>query len=437
MNKIYIDYDNGRKYYAYTYKNDKVHLTPLTQEEIMAVLRTMAKGNYTRIENRKNSSEISYSNNLSIVIDNVKVFTKTGKYDLIFEELLKELTSGELKRYAKTLPSKYIPKVNRKRRMPKKLQVLAGSLSFVAMLSLASSFLSKDKAKVTTEEQIISELQTSTKASQSDLESLLTYENNNSLDNDTSLEEQEIIEDSSDTIQVELAFDDMTASGKLEQTIELCSPYLDEWIERYGLPKDLTYALVSQEYGLLDCSINSGGACGPMQLQVSSFHNDNAIEYCKIPVYENGEFTGEYDEFYIADARRLDDPRLEGKNYLVMQDLEDNFQIGCAIFRRCIDRYENIFMAVDAYNKGLYAMSNVCDESTLEHYKTDFTDFSWTKLIPEAYGEQYGDKDYIWHVLRYLDTDTRGEANIEYFYQGELIRVDLTNTNVYNNELAR
>ena len=120
-----------------------------------------------------------------------------------------------------------------------------------------------------------------------------------------------------------------------------------------------------------------------------------------------------------------------------MQDLEDNFQIGCAIFRRCIDRYENIFMAVDAYNKGLYAMSNVCDESTLEHYKTDFTDFSWTKLIPEAYGEQYGDKDYIWHVLRYLDTNTRGEANIEYFYQGELIRVDLTNTNVYNNELAR
>lgn len=437
MSKIYIDYDNERKYYAYVYKNDKVHLTPLTKEEIMNVLRVMATSNYTKIQNTKNASEISYPNNLSIVIDNVKVFTKTGMHDLIFEKLLQEITSSELKNYKSKLPPQYIPKVNRKKRMPNKLQVLAGSLSFVAMISLASSFLNKDKAQDLTKEQIVNELQTNQKANQSELENLITYENNTPINSDQTLESQEIIEDESDAIKVELAFDDMTANGKLEQTIELCSPYLDEWIERYGLPKDLTYALVSQEYGLLDCSINSGGACGPMQLQVSSFHNDNAIEYCQIPVYENGQFTGEYDEFYIADARRLDDPRLEGKNYLVMQNLEDNFQIGCAIFRRCIDKYKNIFMAVDAYNKGLYAMSSVCSKDALEHYKNDFTDFSWTKLIPEAYGEQYGDKDYIWHVLRYLDTSARGVSNIEYFYQGEAIKVDLTNTNVYNNDLVR
>ena len=147
--------------------------------------------------------------------------------------------------------------------------------------------------------------------------------------------------------------------------------------------------------------------------------------------------TGEYDEFYVADARHLDDPRLEGKNYLVMQNLEDNFRIGCAQLRRCIDKYENIFIAVDAYNKGLYAMSNVCSEENLNYYQNNFEDFSWVNLIPSHYGENYGDKDYIWHVLRYLDTDVRGEANIEYFYGSELIKVDLTNTNVYNNELKR
>ena len=224
---------------------------------------------------------------------------------------------------------------------------------------------------------------------------------------------------------------------QLEQTKELCSPYLDYWIERYGLPKDLTYALVSQEYGLLDCTINSSGACGPMQLQVASFHNDNAIEKIKVAVYNNGVPTGEYDEFYVADERKLDDPRLAGQNYLVMQNLEDNFRIGCAQLRRCIDKYKNIFLAIDAYNKGMYAFSSSCDDASLAYYKEHPEDFSWTNIIPNHFGENYGDKDYIWHVLRYLDTDTRGEANIEYNYEGELIKIDLTNTNVYNSELKR
>lgn len=120
-----------------------------------------------------------------------------------------------------------------------------------------------------------------------------------------------------------------------------------------------------------------------------------------------------------------------------MQNLEDNFQIGCAVLRRCIDRYKNIFIAVDAYNKGLYCLSNCCTEEQLEHYKNDFTDFSWLNMITNAKGTNYGDPNYIWNVLRYLDTGTRGEADIQYYYGDELINVDLTNTNVYNNEFKR
>ena len=271
------------------------------------------------------------------------------------------------------------------------------------------------------------------------------YQASNPKAQDMSITDNEIAYDTSnekqttkgEEVSVEFAFDDATANGKLEQTIANCSPYLNKWIERYGLPKDLTYALVCQEYGRLDCTINSGGACGPMQLQVEAFHNDNAIEYLQVPVYENGKLTGEYDEFYVADERKLDDPRLVGQNYLVMQNLENNFQIGCAQLRRCIDKYKNIFLAVDAYNKGLYAMSSACSEEELAHYENDFNDFSWTNIIPSVYGENYGDKNYLWNVLRFLDTGTRGEADIEYYYNGELISIDLTNTNVYNNDLVR
>ena len=82
-------------------------------------------------------------------------------------------------------------------------------------------------------------------------------------------------------------------------------------------------------------------------------------------------------------------------------------------------------------------MSSACSEEELAHYENDFNDFSWTSIIPSVYGENYGDKNYIWNVLRFLDTGTRGEADIKYYYNDELISIDLTNTNVYNNDLVR
>ena len=424
MNKFYINDSNGRKYYAYKYERDEVKYIGLGGKDVSMLLSSITQDKIKSIRDRDEYMEIVFESGFTLIVDNLKIFNPhKDHHDKYFQALLIKIKSfiekETLKRYKETLPPNHIPKVNRtrKKEVPTR-RIIAGALSLALTASLIAGLINKEmaKAKDLVPEESISISYT-----------LPTTENNEIV--------VEEVEDNS--IKVDLAFPDETANGKLEQTIELCAPYLDEWIERYGLPKDLTYALVSQEYGLLDCTINAGGACGPMQLQVSSFHNDNAIEYVKVPVYENGEFTGEYDEFYVADVRHLDDPRLEGKNYLVMQNLEDNFRIGCAQLRRCIDKYENIFIAVDAYNKGLYAMSNVCIEETLNHYQNNFEDFSWVNLIPSHYGENYGDKDYIWHVLRYLDTDVRGEANIEYFYGSELIKVDLTNTNVYNNELKR
>lgn len=429
MSKIYIDYKDGRKFYAYSHKDDKISFIPLSPREIDIVLKTILNGNLSKVLDKQHSTEIFY-HNMSIIIDNVNVFAQSqDRYDAVFQKLLKEITSDMvMTKYRKTLPSNYTPKVNRRKKIGKKLQVIAGSLSFVTLLSLTSGLWVRTKTSsklMDNSNQIATTMSTLPEEVLKATDGLIIYD-------DLVFNQQ-----TDSAVNVQLAFADETESGKLEQTIELCATYLDKWIERYGLPRDLTYALVSQESGLLDCTVNSGGACGPMQIQVEAFHNDNDIEFCQVPVYENGEFTGEYDEFYIADATKLDDPRLEGKNYLVIQNLEDNFQIGCAMLRRCIDKYKNIFIAIDAYNKGLYALSSVCDENSLEHYQNDFSDFSWVNLIPNKYGEDYGDKDYIWHVLRYLDTDNRGEATIEYYYEGEKIVVELTNTNVYSNEIVR
>ena len=430
MNKFYINDSNGRKYYAYKYERDEVKYISLERKNISLLLSSISKDKIRNIRDKDKYMEIVFENGLTLIIDNLRIFKphqdNDDKYFQILLTKLKSFVEKEtLKKYKATLPPNHIPKVNRtrKKEIPKR-RIIAGALSLALTASLIAGLINKEMATA----KELSPFENTT----------ISYTIPSVESNKKEVNNEIIIKPVKDnSIKVDLAFPDETANGKLEQTIELCAPYLDEWIERYGLPRDLTYALVSQEYGLLDCSINAGGACGPMQLQVSSFHNDNAIECVKVPVYENGEFTGEYDEFYVADARHLDDPRLAGKNYLVMQNLEDNFRIGCAQLRRCIDKYKNIFIAVDAYNKGMYAMSNVCSEDELNYYENNLEDFSWVNLIPNHYGENYGDKDYIWHVLRYLDTGTRGEANIEYNYKDELIKVDLTNTNVYNNELGR
>lgn len=437
MNKFYID-AKDRKIYAYQYENDQIKYIALTKKETENLLDRLTKNSVRGVTRIGTSLEAVFTGRISITLEGFHVlYPRKDRYDRYYRKIMNKIKDFKdkerMRKYKETLPPNHIPKVNRskKAKLPTK-QILAGVLSATITASLIAGLINKETSKEGTMES-----PSISYATLKEEEKAIPYElESDVVDYSEKVEETPIVEEEN-SIKVELAFDDKTDDGKLANTIENCRQYLDPWIERYGLPRDLTYALVSQESGTLDFTINSGGACGPMQLQAEAFHNDNAIEYIKVPVYENGKMTGEYDEFYVADHRHLDDPRLVGKNYLVMQKVEDHFQIGCAYLRECIDKYENIFIAIDAYNKGLYCLSNYCSEEQIEHYKENLNDFSWTNIIPNAKGNNYGDPNYLWNVLRYLDTGTRGDAKIEYYYQDELIRIDLMNTNVYNNELSR
>lgn len=439
MNKFYID-AKDRKIYAYKYENDQITYLALNRKETENLLNRLTKNNVREVKRIGASLEAVFTDRISITLEGFRVlYPRKDRYDRYYRKIMNKIKDFKdkerMKKYKETLPSNHKPKVNRSKKvkLPSK-QILAGVLSATITASLIAGIINKESSK---EEKLESPSISYTTLKEE--EKTIPYKLETSVvDYSENSQDLDLVQEETNTVKVKLAFDDKTDDGKLANTIENCRQYLDPWIERYGLPKDLTYALVCQESGgVLDLSINSGGACGPMQLQVAAFHNENAIEYIKVPIYENGELTGEYDEFYVADARHLDDTRLAGKDYLVMQDLEDNFRIGCAIFRRCIDRYKNIFVAIDAYNKGLYCLPSYCSEEQIEYYQNNFNDFSWVNIIPNAKGNNYGDPNYIWNVLRYLDTGTRGDANIEYYYQDNLISIDLMNTNVYNNELSR
>lgn len=418
-------FDGKRAFYFYKqYERGNRQYIILTDNQIIRLLNQIINYDIVNLTEEQDSLNILLSNNVSIEINDLKVFNTLGsKYDNYMYVLLvkahKFLTARNIKTYKKSqkYPTKRVNRTKSKR-IPK-LIIAGGLAASITITSVIGALVREGQEK---------EFEKASKP----YSTVLPLEETP----DLALGANELEEINDDTIKVEFAFEDRTASGKLEETIANCQEYADQWIDRYGLPQNLVYAILAQENGTLNFEINASGACGPGQLQVAEFHNDNAIEHMVVPVYQDNVFTGEYDDFYVADARRLDDPRLEGKNYLVMQDINDHFQIVCAYLRLCINRYRNIFIATDAYNKGLYCFSNVCDETTTTYYSNNLSDFSWAYIIPEAKGNGYGDAEYIWHVLSYLPA-VDNQIEIVYNYKDELIDIDLTNTNEYNIEIKR
>jgi len=230
--------------------------------------------------------------------------------------------------------------------------------------------------------------------------------------------------------------------GKFETTIQNCAPYAEEYIARYGLPRDLTYALICQESGSLTSIDERIGTVNPMRIDPKEMNG----EFFKVPVYENGAFTGEYDCFYaVATEADKNNPKYAGYKVLAIDNLKEHFQIGCAYIRRGIDRYKNIWIGLDSNNKGLYAFSNVYEkgyvtpEHNREYYQDNPSDFSWINLIAEHYKVAkkdpdfvYGDPIYLANVLRYLPLKD-GKALIEYDYKGETIVIELVNELLLDN----
>lgn len=251
-------------------------------------------------------------------------------------------------------------------------------------------------------------------------------------------DKNDTLDESSNTIICNFPFE-VKDDGKFETTVENCAPYAEEYIARYGLPRDLTYALLTQESGSLTDIDDRIGAPNPGRIDPKQMNG----EFFKVEVYKDGVFTGEYDTFYaVATEADKSNPKYAGYKVLAIDNLKEHFQIICGYFSKCIYRYKSASIALDAYNKGLYAFSNVYDKNLVvtphsrEYYQEHFDDFSWTNLIAEHYKKVnndpnfvYGDPNYLNNVLRYLPL-TDGKAMISYKWRGEDITVELYNQNL-------
>lgn len=412
MHKYFITYEKERSFYAY---RNSSNVTALKTKEIEGILEYIAKSSILDLrEIGENALEIIFAGNVSIMIDDIRVFEyNNNQFDSYIKNLQKRITTYSerkaIESYNQKLPHGYKPRVNRHKK--RKGRVIATGLSLVVLINLGLA-LNKELSK--SDKQEFKKYEISYELPKAQMPSYIPDE--------VEINTPEINLNEN----IELAFEDRTESGKLEETILYCGNEIKYYSERYGLPYEVCCAQITQERDTKEGWMNNN----PCQITYDLFVGRKM----HIPVYDESGFTGEYDDFTITKE--------------MLDTKEGNIMVAIAYDRICVDKFESLSTGVYSYNQGEYALNLACDEYELDinDYKGDSKTLEAKSLIDKYFQEKnelrgkseakHGDPLYLEHVFSYLPLD-QGTREISYYIKDKLITVDLTNINVYNNEFTR
>ena len=440
MSKFYITYDERkqkRSFYSYQTSTNNIFYIPLKEQEISVLLQDIDNNNIINIiEKNANAIEIIFKNERKIVIDDIRIFEKSGNYkvDTIINKLQRRIVNyieqKNIRDYQKNLPRGYKPKVNRNRNKNRGKKLIVGGLSAVMIICLAANLaneikkIEKTELDDTIQQNYYSEQKID---NQKDIYANITTIQTQVKDvleqqyPDIQIESIEIEPEISKTASVSLELEDRTQTGKLQKTVDFCGEIIEYYSNRYGLPYREMCAQISQESPMI---IN--GSCENVcQITYEMFIGKKM----HVPVYDKNGFTGSYDNFTVTKE--------------MLDTTEGNIMVGMAYNRYCIDKYQSLFTGLFSYNQGENALNNACNFYGLDvnNYLGDENSISARDLINKYYREglnkKHGDSKYLENVFSYLPMDDRGTNTIKYYLGNELITVDLTNTNVYNSELSR
>lgn len=413
MNKYFITYEHDRRRF-YSYRNSNVH-TLLSEREGEALLQKISQSSMQNItEIGENALEIFFQNDISILIDDARIFKPSGsRLDSYLSELQKRIVRfierRNVNNYKKNLPRDYKPRVNRHRHKNKGKKLIATGLSLVVLVNLGlalSKEINKEQKNDVPLEPYYSE--PLVKEVPSDIEQMITY--NPIIENN--MEENEVLD---------LAFEDRTESGKLEETINYAGDTIKFYSNRYGLCYETSCAQITQERAEGIEGIKNN----PCQITYDMFIGRTF----RVPVYDKNGFTGNYDDLKVTEE--------------MLNTVEGNIMVGMAYDRYCIDKFDSLFTGIFSYNQGENSLNNACDFYNLDinNYLGDENALAARDLINKYYeeglGKKHGDSKYLERVFSYLPLEERGTKEISYYLGDKLITVDLTNANVYNNELQR
>ena len=415
VNSFYIDTQKGRRYYAYNYQNGKINYIALKPKDITTLLKNCSESPIENIISKENYNEVIFCNGITIMIENIKVLSpQNDLYDQYFQRITSHIRdykrTQSLKAYKQILPPHQIPKVNRKKRksLPTK-QILAGALTFTIASSLLAGLYEKEMKKKNIEE----------------LNKHISI-----VDHDRKKGTNEIVIEETNFIipdnTLNLAFADRSKSddedeiSKLEETKNYYGDIISNYATRYGLPYDLVCAQITQERP----KIKNGTCENICQITYEYFVGQTMV----VPIYDESGFTKEYDIFLVT-KEMLDSP-------------EGNIRVGIAYLRTCVDKFNSLITGLFSYNQGDSALAIACNYYGFdkEDYLGDENALKARDIINRYYeeiGKTHGDKDYLEHVLSYLELADRSSTVLEYYLGSEKKSIEINNTLLYNNELGR
>lgn len=179
----------------------------------------------------------------------------------------------------------------------------------------------------------------------------------------------------------------LSDSSKAVKTRNLYKDIIEKYANMYGLDSDLMCALATQERGVHNNEIDSGGAIGLMQIQVNVWNGNDLV------VYNNSLKSNE--------TIRITTDKLKNVDF--------NIKTGCAIFKDCLKQMKgNYVAAVQCYNMGQGTMRKILNNysyatgKTVDEILGDPSDLGWLNYVNRSYA---GDPNYVKNVFRYYNGD--------------------------------
>lgn len=192
-----------------------------------------------------------------------------------------------------------------------------------------------------------------------------------------------------ETLSDELDVGVQSDSEKLNYVRENYGDIIEKYSSVYGLDANLVTAIATQERGRHSAIIDSGGAIGLMQVQVSVWDGKTIKAY--------NYKTNEVETINITLEK--------------LKNVDFNIRVGCAILQEYLNvMNDNIIAAIQSYNMGpgsvrkiINNYANSCGK-TYEEVLDDSSDTGWLEYRNSSYA---GDPDYVEHVIRYYTNDVK------------------------------
>lgn len=160
--------------------------------------------------------------------------------------------------------------------------------------------------------------------------------------------------------------------------------YTEKYAQISGIDQEIIECLLAQERMVHSSEIDRGGAIGIAQIQ----YDAHIGETLKL----RNELTGEIEQFQVTDD--------------MLKSVDGNIKVGVTILQNNLDRYQgNILIALQSYNYGVGATRKILSQTaerlnvSIDDILQDATNLEWLKEVKNYKGGNYGDPNYLDHVL--------------------------------------